>query len=64
MGTLGGLIVGILASLYLILPPDVLHLRLAAMTIGDLLHLLAAVVAILSGVRIGHWVDQIRRGTV
>jgi len=60
MGTLVGLIVGVMASLYFILPPDVVHVRLAAMTVGDLLHVLAAAVAIFFGAEVGHWLDQIR----
>jgi hypothetical protein len=58
-GSIVGLAIGAWLSYSFILPADVLNLKLAAMTIDDLLHIFGALVATLVAVGIGHLVDII-----
>lgn len=52
-----GTVVGIGIAKFFILPDDVMNLRLAAMTIGDLLRIGAGVVVIVIGAGIGASMD-------
>lgn len=56
-GTIVGLAVGAWVSYSFILPADILNLKLAAMTIGDLLRIFGALAATLVAAGIGHLVD-------
>ena len=56
-GTIVGLAVGAWLSYSFILPADILNLRLAAITIGDLLRIFVAVAATLAAAGVGHLVD-------
>lgn len=56
-GAIIGFIIGASLSYNFILPTDILNLRLAAMTIGDLLRIFGALVATLVTTAIGHLVD-------
>jgi hypothetical protein len=56
-GTIVGIAIGAWLSYSFILPADVLNLKLAAMTIGDLLRIFGALVATLVAAGIGHLVD-------
>jgi hypothetical protein len=56
-GTIIGFAIGAWLSYNFILPTDILSLKLAAMTIGDILRIIGALVATLVIAGIGHIVD-------
>ena len=56
-GTIVGLVIGGWLSYSFVLPTDVLNLKLAAITIGDLLRIFGALVVTLVTTGIGHLVD-------
>lgn len=58
-GTIIGLGVGVWISYSFILPSDVLNIKLAAMTIGDLLRIFGALVATVTAGGIGLLVGMI-----
>lgn len=58
--TIVGFVVGALLSYSFILPTDLLNLKLAAMTIGDLLRIFGAMVATLVTTGIGVLIDYLR----
>jgi len=56
-GTIIGFVIGAWLSYSFIFPADILDLKLAAITIGDLLRILGGLVATVVVAGIGHLVD-------
>ena len=56
-GTIIGVVIGALLSYSFIFPPNILDLKLAAMTIGDLFRIFGGLVATVMAAGIGYLVD-------
>lgn len=56
-GTIVGLVIGVWLSYSFIFPADILGLKLAAITIGDLLRIFGGLVATVVAAKLGHLVD-------
>jgi hypothetical protein len=58
IGSIIGLGAGFFVSYFFIFPNDMLNLRLAMITMGDILRILGGIIVLVIGSTIGYWIGH------